>query len=235
MSEPQGNEAPQASQGTNEPKQSFDNEQFNKAFTARAAAFEKQITARLEKQFSEFGASLGSKLDEALNTRREREAEQKKDEAASPEALRLKSLEKELERIKQESAKSKAEAEAERAKSRDTKLRQQVTEALSSAGVPSHAIKHALASIVDGDKRVRYADDGETLAFREDSGDVDFKAGLTSWLKSDDAKIFLPPRGSVGSGDRGGGSAQRKPGEQPASNEGIGALMHAMLNGQAAR
>ena len=68
--------------------------------------------------------------------------------------------------------------------------------------------RHALGVLVDAERRVRWADDGESLLFRTETHDeLELGAGLREWLKTEDAKLYLPPRGAAGSGDR--------PGAQP--------------------
>lgn len=99
---------------------------------------------------------------------------------------------------------------AAKARQRDVTLRQQLSEALGKHGVDPKRMAHALSYLIDGTKSVRYsADDAEDIVFRDGEGaDVDLATGLKSWAQTDDAKIYLPPRGASGSGDRPGGRVQ---------------------------
>ena len=61
------------------------------------------------------------------------------------------------------------------------------------AGIGEKRIKHAMALLVDGEKRVKWDEDGERLVFRDDtSGEIEFNAGIAGWLRSEDAKFYLP-------------------------------------------
>jgi len=109
-----------------------------------------------------------------------------------------------------ELTKKAQKAETERAQSekrlRETVLRETLTKALQASGV--HATSHAVGHLIDATRRVRYSDDKtdkDTIVFVDDEGEpIDLKTGLTNWVKSEDAQIYLPPRGTSGSGDRGG-------------------------------
>lgn len=102
---------------------------------------------------------------------------------------------KRIERLEQE-------REAERSKSRDMQLRQSVRDALSEAGIEGTRLKAAMALIIDGEKRVSLADDGKVQFVDHDGVRVGLKEGISEWSKTDDAKVFLPPIGAQGSGER---------------------------------
>ena len=90
---------------------------------------------------------------------------------------------------------------------RDAALRQRVGEVLAGAGIEGVRARHAIGLLVDAEKRVRWSDDGESLVFRTaDRDDAELEPGLRGWLKTDDAKLYLPPKGSQGSGDRPAGT-----------------------------
>jgi hypothetical protein len=113
-----------------------------------------------------------------------------------------------------EAAVQRAEAarNAERTKSRDAAMRTRVSDGLLKRGIDPARVPHALGYLVDVKKLAKYAgdDDDSDIVIRDAGGEeVDFDSGLDSWAKSDDLKIYLPPRGAAGSGDRGGG---RRPG-----------------------
>jgi hypothetical protein len=149
--------------------------QLNAAITARFRSFE-------------------SKLDEHLTKLQQPAAPEPKKAEGDDVAKRIAALEKALDA-------SRKDAEAARARHLDTTLRTKVAEELSRIGVSSP--KHALALLVDAEKRIAWGED-ERLVWRGDDGsESDLSVGLKSWAKTPDARIYLAPRGTVGSGDRG--------------------------------
>jgi hypothetical protein len=52
---------------------------------------------------------------------------------------------------------------------------------------------------------------------------------LKDWLKTEDAKLFLPPRGASGSGDRPGAGPPRSPAVAPTRNDVAEGLRRALL------
>jgi hypothetical protein len=127
----------------------------------------------------------------------------------SPEFKGMIRKQQELEQAVQ---RAEAARNTERAKSRDSAMRTRVAEALLKRGIDPSRVPHALGHLVDVKKLAKYAgDDDDAAIVIKDAGgdDVDFESGLDSWAKSEEFKIYLPPRGAAGSGDRGGG---RRPG-----------------------
>lgn len=220
--EPQGNPAPQAGQGNSAPEAGQGEgdspkfvtvEDLNRAITARQKALE----SKLDGKFGEFKTSFETfqaSIAEALKPKQEPAKETPgKDKGAPPpvtEAPEFQDLQKQLKalQLKNDAAEKKA-AEAE-TKRRDAHLRQQVDEALARAGADATRIKHARGLLVDAFKQIRFSEDGDSVVMLDSEGnESDLHAGIKTWLKSDDGKIYLPPRGTTGSGDRGGGSAPR--------------------------
>jgi hypothetical protein len=132
--------------------------------------------------------------------------------APSPE---LRKLQEQITLLTRQADEARAERDAERARGRDSLLRQCVTDALSGVGIEGVRARHALGLLVDAEKRVRWSDDGDSILFRTDAhDDLDLPSGVREWLKTEDAKLYLPPRGAAGSGDRPG--AQPPPPRAPA-------------------
>jgi hypothetical protein len=103
---------------------------------------------------------------------------------------------------------ARSERDTERARGRDAQMRQRLGDALSAAGIDGVRARHAVGLLVDAERRVRWSEDGTALLFRTDGHDeLELALGLREWLKTDDAKLYLPARGAQGSGDR--------PGAQP--------------------
>lgn len=123
----------------------------------------------------------------------------------------LKKLQDQIATLTQKAEQAERERDQERAKAKDSALRQKVGEALTAAGIDGVRARHVIGLLVDAEKRVRWGEDGETPIFHTpDREDVELPVGLAGWLKSDEGKFFLPPRGTQGSGDR--------PGAAPPSN-----------------
>lgn len=91
---------------------------------------------------------------------------------------------------------------------RDSALRKSLSEQLTKAGIDPKYMKAAIATLVDSDKAVgyttdEYASDKDKLVFRSKTeGEQDLITGLRSWVKSDEGKSFVAPKGVQGSGDR---------------------------------
>jgi hypothetical protein len=122
-------------------------------------------------------------------------------------------------------------AAAEKARARDGDMRRRLADALASHGIDGARAKHAVGFLVDAQKLVRLAEDGESILFKDaDSGDVDLATGLKAWVKTEDGKLYKPPSGAAGSGDRPFGGAPQKPGE-PISREAVGEMLLSHLRG----
>src|SRR5207253_1798980 len=118
-------------------------------------------------------------------------------------------LQQQVEELKADNARKDAIAANERERRRSSALRQRLTDELVKGGMDGARARHAVGFLVDVEKRVKYAaDDADELVFADGDEDLDLAAGLKAWLKSEDAKLYLPPRGVAGSGDRGGGGAR---------------------------
>lgn len=217
MDEPQGNGAPQAPQGTGAPEAPNDKqapagislEDVNRAITARNKDFEKKLEAKLGELTGGIAKSLEAKLAELLpkTPADDTDAAKAKGEGddkskappKDPEVIALKS---ELTKIKNQMLESERRAQAEVAKRREVEMRQLVTEKLAAHGIDGARAKHALGYLVDVAKTV-VLDESGNVSFRGSDGDpIDVETGIKSWVATDEAKIYLPPRGTTGSGDR---------------------------------
>lgn len=186
-------------------------EQLQTALTARFRTFEQKVDKALSDGLGAFGSKLKDELA-LLFPRPEPRPEgggapadgRPKDEP-NPE---LRRLQEQIGVLTKQADDARAERDTERARGRDSLLRQRLTEALSLVGIDGVRARHALGVLVDAERRVHWADDGELLLFRTDAHDeLELGVGLREWLKTEDAKLYLPPRGAAGSGDR--------PGAQP--------------------
>jgi hypothetical protein len=98
-----------------------------------------------------------------------------------------------------------SELAAEKAKAADASMRSALRDKLAAHGIEGVRAKHAIASLVDSEKRVRRDDDGQAVFIDTDGQPIDIDTGLKAWAKTEDAKIFLPPTGARGSGGGSGG------------------------------
>jgi hypothetical protein len=119
----------------------------------------------------------------------------------------LKGMQKQLADAQKKIADAETATQLERAKAKDAALRSTLHERLTKAGIDPKRVHLALGTLIDAQKRVRYADD-DSIVFRgDDNEEVDIETGLKTWSQTDDAKTYMPPRGASGSGDRPGGKA----------------------------
>jgi len=205
MADSQGNVPPEGTQGNDGPK-FVTAEELNKAITARFTDHQK----KLEKHLESFSGTLTGKLEELLKAA---VPAPKSTDAADPpkadtDSPALRGMMKQLEELKRDNAKIQQERDAERTRAKDATLRQQLSDALIKNGVDASRVKHAVGILIDSEKRVRFEEDGDSIVFKDnDNTDVDLLTGIKSWVKSDDGKFYLPPRGVNGSGDRGAGRA----------------------------
>jgi hypothetical protein len=169
--------------------------QLQSVLTERLRAFEQKLGQSL----SALGPKLRDELS-ALLPKPEPKPPAAEGKDGNPE---LRRLQEQVTQLTKQAEDARAERDTERARARDTTLRQRLIEALSVAGIEGVRARHAVGLLVDAERRVRWGEDGATIAF----DDADLATGLREWLKTEDAKIYLPPRGAAGSGDR--------PGAQP--------------------
>ncbi len=210
--EPMGNGAPQASKGEGGTPQGVTVEQVNEIVSKAISARNKQFDSKIEKSFADLTAGLGDLISSKLEG-----LTKPNDTPPKPgdETPQMKAMQKQLADMQKKLDAAESEKQASTQRARDKDLRQKLTESLTSAGITGPALKGAIATLVDGEKRVRMDDEGERVLFRGDEGDdLPLADGLKGWLKSDDAKIYLPPRGVGGSGQQPGGGNALRPGDK---------------------
>lgn len=149
-------------------------------------------------------ADFAKLLDEKLSTLKPADPEPpgKDGKRSKGEDLEFSTMRKQLadtnERI---AASEKREAEA-RARLEASELRDRVSKILAPSGIEGTRFRGAFALIKD---RIRKQSDeaDAPYVFVDDAGDeVELEPGLKSWIKGDEAKIFVPPSGAGGSGSR---------------------------------
>lgn len=190
------------SQGTGAPEAlTLDhvNKLVNSAITGHLKRESEKQTAAFSKLIEEHVGKLAEQLKPAP----------KPDDKGAPsgESAEFNALKKQLEEQRKITQSLNERYEAEKKTARDTKLRSSVTEHLIATGIDPTRAKHALAYLVDGEKRVDF--DGDAIVFRDDvNGNLPLADGLKSWAKTPEAKLYLPPAGGGGTGTGQGQGAQ---------------------------
>lgn len=199
---------------------------FNNGFTARMKTFQKQINDQLSETLN---TSLKKQIEDAFAQLPSKGKSAKGKEGADPaegddpQSPAVRSMKRQLEEMATELSKQKATSEAATKREKDMALRQKSIEALGTVGIsdPSRT-KAALATLFQ-DGRISYDEDGESIIFKDSDGSpLDLPTGVKAWAKSEEAKIFLPPTGARGSGDRPGQGAPKQAGDQSLSATDIG-------------
>lgn len=207
-------------------------EMINKALTSR----NKQVEAKVEKAISELQKSFEEKLNALLEANKKTSTSETATQnsgtegagkAPTKEATKeapkveenpvVKELQAKLATVQKQLEATEREKRAERDRARDRDLRQKLSDELVKSGIDPTRVRHAVGLLVDADKRVRYVGDTDEVTFvkDEDGDEVDLKAGVKAWLKTDDAKIYLPARGTTGSGDRSSSKQKTQNGANP--------------------
>lgn len=204
-------------------------EHLEKTLASRFKSVEQRVEKTIAQTFETFSGKLKTDL-ESIFPKPEPKPESKKDHAENPE---LKKLEDRIASLTQQAETARAERDTERVKARDATLRQKLGERLATSGIDGVRARHAVGVLVDSERRVRWSEDGETILFRTPDGDeLDLEPGVRAWLKTDDAKLYLPPRGSQGSGDRPGSGSPPSAASGPLDRRTVAEGLRRALLGQ---
>lgn len=168
----------------------------NQAITSR----NKNNDAKMTSMFEEFAKKLDEKFA-TLNSSQTAKEQQSNEPRIEDNPI-YKGMQKKFAELQDKFEQSEREKTAERQKARDVTMRQRVAEELIKAGIDSKHTRHALALLVDAEKRVSFDDDYNLVFNSETDGELDLATGIRTWAKSDDAKVYLPARGLTGSGDK---------------------------------
>ena len=186
------------------------NQIVNQAISSRFKSF--------EKKFDDFTAKLAP-ID------KENQEPNKKEEKLSNA---------ELVKVKQQLEAIQKDRDNEVAKRKDFELRNSVKENLLKSGVAPHMVKAAMAMLVDSDKIIGYNDEDQII-YKTATGDVELTSGLKDWVKTEEGKAFVAPKGAIGSGEKTFGKAftpnsNVKPSRQEVGNMLEEALLTGMKN-----
>lgn len=218
---PQGNEGGEPQYATLDQITDATSEMINKALTNR----NKQVEAKVEKAIAELQKSFEEKLTALLEANKkapEPTVDDKKSKESANAAPKVeenpvvKELQAKLATVQKQLETTEREKRAERDRARDKDLRQKLSDELVKSGVDPTRVRHAVGLLADADKRVRYVDDTDEVVFLDEDGEpLDLKSGVKNWAKTEDAKIYMPARGTTGSGDRSSTKQKSQSGTNP--------------------
>lgn len=185
----------------------------NSAISARDKMADKKRAEDRDAVKNEFAKLLDEKLS-AHRPATDDDKDGKKGRRSKEEDVELTALRKSLEDLRQQNEATMQRAQRERAKNIDGAVRNAIFEALSEHGLDTQRAKAAYAAF-KLDERIESQVDDESDAvsvlFRDDDGQqVPLKDGVKRWVKTDAAKIYLPPTGAKGSGSRPANSSGQK-------------------------
>ena len=196
----QGTAPPDGGQGTHSNPDTVTVEMMNRAISSRLKDFEK----KLDKQFSELPNVLSSKLEEAMKAKTEPVTDPgAKGQSVNPlDHPEVRGMQRRLQELEDRAKQLEAEKNEERARNKDATLRSQLQEELMRCGVDPKRVRLAIGHLVDAEKKVRWDESGESILFYDSGGSVSLNHGIKSWVGTEDGKLFLPPRGTSGTGGR---------------------------------
>lgn len=217
--QPQGNGAPQAPQGTGAPA-ALDEEKVaqiaaqvvNSAFSTRGKKLREDISADVTKSLEGVSKKFEEMFAAAASSGKGKGKGKDGDEPSDDP--KLNSLQRELKELRAENEAAKKERDAEKSARAAMALRQRLAEELGVHGITEPArVKGATALLLSANQ-VRYDDDGQIVFAESENSLLDLPTGIKAWAKTDDAKIYMPPSGARGSGDRGGAGGKPPPSPQ---------------------
>lgn len=182
-------ENPQIEEKTYSPPPQIDSDMVNKIVTER----EKRTINKLEKKLEEMFARQASLMTPSTASTEDHEVED-----AKKVSKRIKEMETKMAKQVEE---IRAEAQREKQAARKAEEKVAMQAALQSAGVAN--LKGAMA-VLESDGKFGRDENGQIRFFVPKDGYVDelsLEEGLKAWLASDDGKHYLPPTGTVGSGN----------------------------------
>jgi hypothetical protein len=203
-------------------------EQLQSALTDRLRAFETKVGQALGALAPKLRDELAALLPKPEPKPAPSEGKVAPGKGDAEAHAELKKLQDQIAQLTKQAEAAERERDAERARARDSTLRQRLTEALAAAGIEGVRARHAVGLLVDAEKRVRWSESGDAVAF----DDVDLASGLREWLKTEDAKLYLPARGALGSGDRPGAQPPPRPSAGPPDRATVADGLRRVLLGQ---
>ena len=181
-----------------------------------AATLAPTIADALKPAMDEFGTRLKAELKPPEP---EPKPGDKKPDGAKPDDPNVVALKKliedqrkasadEMAALKKQLTDAETAKKAEADKASELRLRQDLRKELGKLGiVAEEAADAAETFLFDGKKRIgRSAEDNTTPIYKDPTkGEQKLSEGLASWIKTAEDKLYLPPTGAGGSGEKPGG------------------------------
>jgi len=159
---------------------------INSIFTSRG----KTLEEKLDKRHAEMMEALKGLSVKAP----EKEGKSKKDsDEMDPEVL------KRIEKSEKQNAELMKKLADKEAKEKALTRKQAIHDVLTANGVPANKVKFAQVYLENSGLIDHESDE---VQFVDENTNIDLKSGLKKWLKTDDGREFLPPKGIQGSGDQ---------------------------------
>jgi hypothetical protein len=129
----------------------------------------------------------------------------------APQNLEAIKLREEVESIKKDLLRTREEKEAQEQKMRQDEEERTLFDAIRACDVPVEMVE-AVGSLLLTRRKVLHRNDDGTIMFRvqrkDYTEDLPVKDGVKEFLKTDEGKVYLPPRNVGGSGERGAGKVK---------------------------
>jgi hypothetical protein len=176
----------------------------NNMISARLGTFEKKLSDKL-------GESVGKLLDDKLKDFKPPQHEPPPNDPGGDgkgknrqENIELATLKKRTEDQAKQIEELTKRANGERTKNRSSALRTATYRALAENGIDGELFKEAAFASLKQNDYVRFRDEeSDDLIFVDAMGvETELGVGMKEWVKSPQAKLFIPPTGSKGSGGR---------------------------------
>jgi hypothetical protein len=192
----------------------------NGAWTARGKKLREEITADFNKGLE----GITKQLADMNAGNGEGKGRKGRTEGGDELDPKMKGLERQLAEQKAEHDRLMSELAAEKQQRKDGALRQTLAEELAKSGITDPTRQRIATAHLLSQGLVVHGEDGSPLYAESADSHLDLATGIKAWSKSEEAKIFLPPTGARGSGDRpvqGGPKSQANGSEPTATDLGL--------------
>jgi hypothetical protein len=210
----------------------------NSILTARLATSEKTLLSKLTPTI---GDALKAQLPDLIKglipappDPDEKDGKGGKGTKRAEDAVEMATLRKQVEDLRKANELSDRKAQASEQKQREMERQRYVVDALAKGGVVDPFKQELALAYLDKKKRIEWTGDGDekSLVWNDDIGtQVSPEEGLASWMKSEEAKHFLPPAGTKGSGGRPGNGGGPNTGGKPTKEQAWGIVGEALKEG----
>ena len=205
----------------------------NNMFTARLGTVEKKLSQQFKDTTESFSKTLDEKLAALKPASADPEPEGGKGGKRGKEDPELATLRAQLQTLAQQSQQATEKAALLRERDRERNARDQVRSHLSKVGIDGDRFEGAYALLkAQGKIKLSEDIDSDDVFFAGTTGEVALEVGLGEFLKSDIAKIYMPPSNTRGAGTRPGAKA---PTGQPLTPDQIRANIAAELERELGR